>query len=61
MRGWGAKTTKTPIFQLLEHLSKIANESANLAYRDMHAKFQLVWTVSLVRAMGRVENLLHIL
>ena len=26
--------------------------SANLAHRSLHAKFWLIWTVSLVRAMG---------
>ena len=26
--------------------------SANLAHRGMHAKFQLIWTIRLVRAMG---------
>ena len=26
--------------------------SANLAHRGMHAKFQLIWTGSLVRPMG---------
>ena len=32
------------------------DESSNLAHRGMHAKFQLIWMISLVRAMGRVEN-----
>ena len=31
------------------------DESSNLAHRGMHAKFQLIWTVRLVRAMGVVE------
>ena len=30
-------------------------ESSNLAHRGMHAKFQLIWTVRLVRAMGVVK------
>ena len=46
---------KTPILWLLEHLSKIVDESSNLAHRSMHVKFQLIWTFRLVRAMGVVE------
>ena len=30
-------------------------ESSNLAHRGMHAKFQLIWAVRLVRAMGVVK------
>ena len=32
------------------------DESSNLAHRDMHAKFQLIWMISLVGAMRRVKN-----
>ena len=39
---------KTLIFWLLD-------ESASLVHRGMNAKFQLMWTVDLVRAMGRVK------
>ena len=60
--GWGAKNVKTPIFLASRALIKNRlDESSNLAHRVMHAKFQLIWTGSLVRAMGRVENLLPIL
>ena len=48
---------KIPIFLASRALIKNRlDESSNLAYRGMHAKFQLIWTGSLVRAMGRVEN-----
>ena len=48
---------KTPIFSASRALIKNRlDESSNLAHRGMHAKFQLIWTGSLVRAMGRVEN-----
>ena len=30
------------------------DESSNSAHRDMHAKLQLIWTVSLVRPMGAI-------
>ena len=48
---------KTPIFLASRALIKNRlDESSNLAHRGMHAKFQLIWMISLVRAMGRVEN-----
>ena len=48
---------KIPIFLASRALIKNRlDESSNLAHRDMHAKFQLIWMISLVRAMGRVEN-----
>ena len=48
---------KTPIFSASRALIKNRlDESSNLAHRVMHAKFQLIWTGSLVRAMGVVEN-----
>ena len=31
--------------------------SSNLANRSIHAKFQLIWTIHLARAMGVVRNL----
>ena len=31
--------------------------SSNLAKRSLHAKFQLIWTIHLARAMGVVRNL----
>ena len=47
---------KIPIFLASRALIKNRlGESSNLAHRGMHAKFQLIWTSSLVRAMGRVE------
>ena len=55
--GGGAKNVKTLIFSASRALIKNRlDESSNLAHRGMHAKFQLIWTGSLVRAMGRVEN-----
>ena len=32
------------------------DKSSNLAHRGMHAKFQLIWTIRLVRAMGGVGS-----
>ena len=44
---------KTPIFLTSRTLIKNRlNESSDLAYRGLHAKFQLIWMISLVRAMG---------
>ncbi len=48
---------KTPIFLASRALIKNRlDESSNLAHRGMHAKFQLIWMISFVRATGRVEN-----
>ena len=48
---------KTPIFLASRTLIKNRlDESSNLAHRGLHAKFQLIWVISLVRAMGGVEN-----
>ena len=48
---------KTPIFSAFRALIKNRlGESSNLALRGMHAKFELIWMISLVRAMGRVKN-----
>ena len=42
-----------PIFLASRALIKNRlDTSANLAPRGMHAKFQLIWTIRLVRAMG---------
>ena len=48
------------VFQLANPASRALiqnrlDESSNLAHRDMHAKFQLIWAVRLVRAIGEVE------
>ena len=51
------QNSKTPHFLASRALIKNRlDESSNLAHRDMHAKFQLIWMISLVRAMGGVEN-----
>ena len=49
---------KTPHFLASRTLIKNRlDESSNLAHRGLHAKFQLIWVISLVRAMGGgVEN-----
>ena len=33
------------------------DESSNLAHRVMHAKFELIWIIRLLRAMGVVRKL----
>ena len=55
--GRGAKNMKIPIFLASRALIKnCLDESTNLAQWDIHAKFQHIWMISLVRAMGRVKS-----
>ena len=54
--GGGGQNMKTPIFLASRaFIQNRLDESSNSAHRGMHAKFQLIWTVSLVRARGTVE------
>ena len=47
---------KIPIFLASRALIKNRlDESSNLAHRGMYAKFQLIWMISLVRAMGGLK------
>ena len=56
--GVGAKNMKNPIFLASRALIKNRlDESSNLAHRDMHAKFGLIWIIRLLRAMGVVRKL----
>ena len=49
---------KTPIFLAFRALIKNRlGESSNLAQWDMHAKFELIWIIRLLRAMGVVRKL----
>ena len=47
-----------PVFWALSALIKNRlGVSSNLAKASIHAKFQLIWTIHLARAMGVVQNL----
>ena len=61
--GVGAKNMKTPIFLAFRALIKNRfDESSNLAHRDMYAKFQQIWIIRFLRAMGVVRKLtLHLI
>ena len=58
----GGQKRENPHFSASRALIKNRlGESSNLDHRGIHAKFQVIWSGSLVRAMGRVENGLLIL